>query len=151
MTKSKLIAAGLLLAASAFAVDGPDASGRGGEDFDRAVVQVSQALGTKPVWIPLSGFVSSVSGLFRPFGAKDIRFAIFEGSRQPASLDLAGLGPAIVSIDSRNDRVRIHARREGSWFRVLALVLDSDDAVVVSARLKPNELGWFIRKVREGN
>lgn len=147
--KSSALAAGLMLAASAFAVDGPDPSGGGGADFDLAVAQVSQALGSKPIWIPFSGFVTSFSSLFHPLGAKDIRFAVFEGSRQPASLDLSGLGPAIVSIDSRKDRVRIHARPEGRWFRVLAVVLNSDDAVVVSARLKPDELGRFIRKVRD--
>ncbi len=147
--RSSALAAGLMLAASAFAADGSDPRWGGGAEFDLAVAQVSRAVGSKPVWIPLSGFVTSFSSLLHPLGATDIRFAVFEGSRKPASLDLAGLGPAIVSIDSRKDRVRIHARREGRWFRVLAVVLDSDDAVVVSALLKPDELGWFIRKVRE--
>ena len=137
----------VLLALPALAVDGPDPSGETG--FERAVSQVSRALGKSPLQLPLGAIASFASSFTGSFGAEDLQLAVFQKARLDNPLELTGVGsPAISVTTAGKDSVRLYTRPDGNWIRLVILVANSDDTVVASMRLRPDRLAALAREMQ---
>lgn len=135
----------VLLALPALAVDGPHPSGETG--FERAVSQVSRALGKSPLRLPLSAIASFASSFTAPFGAEDLQLAVFQSARLEKPLELTGVGSPAISVASRGkESVRIYGRPDGSWIRLVLLIANSDDTVVASMRLRPDRMAALVNE-----
>jgi hypothetical protein len=148
MNKIRLLAlAGLLLTPVCLA--GADL------EFMDAVEELERRLDTPRVRIPLFGLVKAVAyPVYRPLGVKNFDMAIFDGVRRPLPADadpFRKLGPGWRPIlrvrDRRGDSVTIYGRDENDWVRMMMLVLDRKDAVMMHFKMRPSALMIYLSKV----
>jgi hypothetical protein len=139
----RLTLASLLIAANATPVD------RGLDDFDGVVKSIESHYQRKRIWIPLMGLVSFVSQAARPLGASDFKLAVIDGigdRNQAPDLTFGDMWRPVVRVRERNGQVvNIMARQEGHRaVKLLMLVVDNDDAVVMQMRMSPTRFLEFI-------
>jgi hypothetical protein len=148
MNKMRLVAfAGLLLTPAL--VTGADL------EFKEAVEELERRLDTPRVRIPLFGLVKVVAyPAYRPLGAKNFDMAIFDGVRRPLPLDADPLGtlgagwrPILRVRQRHGESVAIYGRDESDWVRMMMLVLDRNDAVMMHFKMRPSALMIFLSKV----
>lgn len=143
-TTVRLALATLLTATIALPVD------RGLDDFDGVVHSVETHYQRKRLWIPFLGMVNFVSQAARPLGASDFKLAVIEGIGErrggPPDLTFGENWRPIVRVRERNgESVSIMAREEGrKAVKLLMLVVDDDEAVVMQMRMAPTRFLEFV-------
>ncbi len=143
MIALRLALASALIASSALPVD------RGLDDFDGVVKQIESHYQKKRVWIPLMGLVSFVSSAARPLGASDFKLAVIDdvnNRTNPPDLTFADSWRPVIRVRDRNgESVNIMAREEGrKAVKLLMLVVDNDNAVVMQMRMAPTRFLEFV-------
>ena len=143
MTLLRLALAATLIATPVLPVD------RGLDDFDGVVNSIESHYQRKRVWIPLMGLVNFVSHAARPLGASDFKLAVINGigdRRQAPDLTFGDTWRPVVRVRERNgEAVNIMAREEGRHaVKLLMLVLNNDDAVVMQMRMSPTRFLEFV-------
>ncbi|MFN7922362.1 MAG: hypothetical protein U0Q16_19825 [Bryobacteraceae bacterium] len=121
----------------------------GGEfEFDDAIRHMEDRLETRRLRIPLLGLATGVAGLAAaPFGAESFRIAIFDHVDAPPSAR-AHLFPqapegwrTVLRVREQNgEHVTMFCRDEGSWARLMMVVLDRHDAVLMQFKMRPTRL-----------
>ena len=139
----RLALASALVATSAMPVD------RGLDDFDGVVKQIESHYRKKRVWIPLMGLVSFVSNAARPLGASDFKLAVIDdvnNRTNPPDLTFGQSWRPVIRVRERNgESVNIMAREEGQKaVKLLMLVVDNDNAVVMQMRMAPTRFLEFV-------
>ena len=143
MIALRLALASALIATSAMPVD------RGLDDFDGVVKQIESHYQKKRVWIPLMGLVSFVSNAARPLGASDFKLAVIDDVNNrinPPDLTFGQSWRPVIRVRERNgESVNIMAREEGhKAVKLLMLVVDNDNAVVMQMRMAPTRFLEFV-------
>lgn len=143
MSSARLVLLAALLLVPMGAADGEDF------DFDKLVGQVERHYGRQRLHIPFLGLATSLSsGIARPFGAGGVKLAVIEGIDRSDGAFAPRLGPGwrpVVRVSRRGEEATaIFGRDEGKWVKVLTLVHDGDEAVVMQFRLRPSRFLEFI-------
>ncbi len=143
MIALRLTLASALIATSAMPVD------RGLDDFDGVVKHIESHYQKKRVWIPLMGLVSFVSNAARPLGASDFKLAVIDDVNNrtiPPDLTFGQSWRPVVRVRERNgESVNIMAREDGhKAVKLLMLVVDNDNAVVMQMRMAPSRFLEFV-------
>ena len=143
MTALRLALTTAIVAGTATPVD------RGLDDFDGVVKSVESHYHKKRVWIPFMGVIGFVSNAARPLGASDFRLAVVDGiggRSNPPDLTFGEHWRPVVRVRERNgESVNIMAREEGrTAVKLLMMVVDNDNAVVMQMRMSPTRFLQFI-------
>ena len=123
---------------------------RGLDDFDGVVKSVETHYHKQRVWIPLMGLIGFVSQAARPLGASDFKLAVIDGLEDrhnpPPDLTFGESWRPVVRVRERNgESVNIMAREEGyRAVKLLMLVVDHDNAVVMQMRMSPTRFLQFV-------
>jgi hypothetical protein len=122
---------------------------RGLDDFDGVVKSIESHYHRKRVWIPLMGLVNFVSHAARPLGASDFKLAVIDGigdRANPPDLTFGEVWRPVVRVRERNGEVvNIMARQEDrSAIKLLMLVVDDNNAVVMQMRMAPTRFLEFV-------
>ncbi len=147
---SRLALASVLIAATAAPVD------RGLDDFDGIVRHLESHFHKRRLWIPLMGLVNFVSHAARPLGASDFKLAVIEdvdARANPPDVTFTEHWRPVLRVQERDgESVSIMSRPDGhKAVKLLMLVADDDDAVVMQMRMSPTRFLEFIaEKAREG-
>jgi hypothetical protein len=119
--------------------------------FDDAVEEMEDRLGKHRLRIPLMGFAMGAAGLVgRPFGAKDLKLAIFENVRPGDAVMRAPFDtlPAawrpILRVRERHETVHLYGRDEGDWVRLWMAVVERNEVVMMQFKLRPTRLMAFL-------
>ncbi len=139
----RLALASALIAAPALPVD------RGLDDFDGVVKTIESHYQKRRIWIPLMGLVSFVSYAARPLGASDFKLAVIDGiddRNNPPDLTFGDTWRPVIRVRERNGQmVNIMAREDGHRaVKLLMLVVDNSDAVVMQMRMSPTRFLEFV-------
>jgi hypothetical protein len=140
---ARLALASLLMATDAMPVD------RGLDDFDGVVKSVETHYQRKRLRIPFLGVVSFFSQAARPLGASDFKLAVIEDVRDrnaPPDLTFSENWRPVIRVRERNgESVNIMAREDGRHtVKLLMLVVDHSDAVVMQMRMTPTRFLEFV-------
>lgn len=143
MTALRLALVTTLAAGSATPVD------RGLDDFDGVVKSIESHYHKKRVWIPFMGVIGFVSNAARPLGASDFRLAVVDGigdRNNPPDLTFGEHWRPVIRVRERNgESINIMAREEGTkTVKLLMMVVDNDNAVVMQMRMSPTRFLQFI-------
>ncbi|MBM3795614.1 MAG: DUF4252 domain-containing protein [Acidobacteria bacterium] len=146
---SRLALASILIAATATPVD------RGLDDFDGIVRHLESHFHKRRVWIPLMGLVNFVSHAARPLGASDFKLAVIEevdARANPPDVTFAEHWRPLVR-ERDGEAVSIMGRPDGhKAVKLLMLVAENDNAVVMQMRMSPTRFLEFIaEKARESH
>lgn len=149
MMIARLLVASVLVASTASPVD------QELDDFDGVVRRVESHFQKRRVWIPLMGAVNFVSHLARPLGASDFKLAVIEDIDRRADaprIPFRDHWKPVIRVRERDgESVDIMARDDGHRsVKLLMLVVDDDQAVVMQMRMEPTRFLEFVaEKARE--
>jgi hypothetical protein len=142
--RKRLILLCSLLLTPAWPVDGD------GLDFDRLVGDLERHYGKRRLHVPFLGLASFVgSGLARPLGASSLKLAIIEDvdRSRPFAPRLGGAWRPVIRVSRRGEEsTAIFGLDEGKWVKLVTLVQDGDQAVVMQFRLRPSQLLEYIAR-----
>jgi hypothetical protein len=127
-------------------------------DFDAVVRAMEQQYGTKKLYIPFLGVANFFLKIARPAGARDFKFAVFEGvddRRHPSPDVLDGILQSaraqgwsrFITVDEKRsgERVYIYGRRSGKdHWELLLTALERGEAVVLRLRLNPDGVAKWL-------
>lgn len=149
MMIARLLIASVLFASTASPVD------QELDDFDGVVRRMESHFQKRRMWIPFMGAVNFVSHLARPLGASDFKLAVIEdvdGRANAPNIPLRDRWKPVVRVRERDgESVDIMAREDGHRsVKLLMLVVDNDEAVVMQMRMEPTRfLAFVAEKARE--
>ena len=113
-----------------------------GDDFKDILKRVESHYGKRHMTIPFLGMVTFASHLTRPLGASDFKIAVIEGVGSRNSIPDFQPGPewsAVIRTTSRTgEHTVMYGRDGGNAIRILMVVVDHDEAVVMQMRLDPS-------------